>query len=153
MILKCSRAIIEITLKSLRDAGENEREGIVLWLADRANPQIIVEAYVPPHVAEADRFWISSEGMTKMMNHLRSTQRSVSAQVHSHPEHAFHSWVDDEYAIPQHVGALSIVVPFFARHSTAIAFQYSSAFFVLSPKGEWQPVAPSDVARHFESLR
>jgi len=35
----------------------------------------------------------------------------VAAQVHSHPDEAFHSKGDDEWAIVRHEGALSIVVP------------------------------------------
>lgn len=140
MILKCDREIVEATLTSLRKAGEYKHEGIVLWLADRASPSVIVEAYVPMHVADADRFWISPEAMTEMMDYLRSGQRAVAAQVHSHPGIAFHSNVDDAYALPHHAGAFSIVVPFFASGTTVDNFEQCSAFFVLSTQGEWTPM-------------
>jgi hypothetical protein len=150
VILTCPRGIVETSLASLRKAGAKEQEGIILWLAGRANPQLIVEAYVPQHVAEIDRFWISCEAMIGMLNHLRTTRKSVAAQVHSHPNLAFHSWADDEYAIPRHAGALSIVVPFFGTRTTVVDFQQSSAFFALSPEGKWQPVDAPDIRDLFE---
>ncbi|HEU0164449.1 MAG TPA: Mov34/MPN/PAD-1 family protein, partial [Thermomicrobiales bacterium] len=36
------------------------------------------------------------------------------AQIHSHPTHAYHSEMDDEYAIATALGAFSLVVPHFA---------------------------------------
>lgn len=150
MTLTCSRQIIEVTLTFLQEAGQRGHEGIVLWLADRANPSIIVEAYVPRHTAQADRFWISPDAMNEMMDHLRSTRRSVAAQVHSHPGIAFHSRVDDTYALPQHVGAFSIVVPFFAAGTTSSNFEQCSAFFVLSSEGKWEPMGMPNAQYYLE---
>lgn len=150
MTLRCNRKIVEMTIASLREAGNSELEGIVLWLSDRRKPQLIVEAYIPRHVAYADRFWMSYDDMSAMMNHLRSNRRSVAAQVHSHPKLAFHSWIDDQYAIPRHAGALSIVVPFFAAETTTDNFAHSAAFFVLSSEGKWQPVTPPDIQAQLE---
>ena len=42
------------------------------------------------------------------------------AQIHSHPTHAFHSEMDDEYAIATALGAFSLVVPDFARDPFSI---------------------------------
>jgi hypothetical protein len=148
--LKCSHQIVEATLASLQKAGERGHEGIVLWLADRANPSVIVEAYVPRHVAQADRFWMSSEAMNEMMDHLRSTRRAAAAQVHSHPGLAFHSQVDDTYALPQHAGAFSVVVPFFGAGTTSDNFEQCSAFFVLSSEGKWEPMGMPDTQDHLE---
>ena len=150
MSLRCSHQIVEATLASLQEAGERGHEGIVLWLADRANPNVVVEAYVPRHVARADRFWMSSEAMNATMDHLRSTRRAVAAQVHSHPGLAFHSQVDDAYALPQHAGAFSIVVPFFGAGTTSTNFEQCSAFFVRSLEGKWEPMGLPDAQYQLE---
>ena len=54
------------------------------------------------------------------------------AQVHSHPGEAFHSPADDRWAIPRQVGALSIVLPFFAAGISEETFFEQAAVFTLS---------------------
>ena len=71
------------------------------------------------------------------MRHLRSGRLKIVAQVHSHPGEAFHSEVDDEWAIVRHVGALSLVVPGFARWTTPTNFVAQAVAYELSASNQW----------------
>jgi hypothetical protein len=134
-----SHEIVTSTLNSLQSAGNDGKEGIVLWLGRRtgADAGVIQQAYVPIHAADADRFWISLEGMRAMMAKLRDEGMALLAQVHSHPRHAFHSEADDHWALVRYVGALSIVLPWFARRSTIASFFSDGAFFQLDANNRW----------------
>src|SRR5437870_9510780 len=109
MKIACSSAIVEETLTHLRDAGHRQCECVVLWLA-RRNQDLtpVQEAYRPLQTAEADMFWIPPEGMDALKMLMRQRRYMVAAQVHSHPELAFHSIADDRWAIVRHQDALSL---------------------------------------------
>src|SRR5258705_375865 len=96
--------LVDETLESLRAAGRRGTEGVVLWLAKRplTDGVAIAEAYVPEHYAEVDVFRIPPSSMTAMMAHLRERKLGLAAQVHSHPNRAFHSRADDAWAIVRH---------------------------------------------------
>ncbi|WP_445220491.1 hypothetical protein ACKWRH_10750 [Bradyrhizobium sp. Pa8] len=150
--LRCPAGLIEQTLASLRDAGQRGTEGVVLWLAKRPPVQgaVIVEAFIPEYTARADVFRIPPSSMTALMAHLRTQKLALAAQVHSHPQLAFHSKADDAWAIVRHEGALSVVVPYFARGVTAESFLKETATFRLSADDRWLPVSPHDLPRHLE---
>jgi len=52
--------------------------------------------------AKALVFRIPPSSMTAMMAHLRERKLGLAAQVHSHPNRAFHSRADDAWAIVRH---------------------------------------------------
>jgi proteasome lid subunit RPN8/RPN11 len=142
--MKTSQAIVEQTLVALQRSGQAGKEGIVLWLGNRfgADAGEVKAAYVPMHQAEKDRFWIPYEGMEALMARLRQDRLALLAQVHSHPGQAFHSEADDRWAIVRYVGALSIVVPTFARQTSPQTFTRDSAFFQLAENDRWLEVEP-----------
>ena len=67
------------------------------------------------------------------------------AQVHSHPGRAYHSPMDDRYAVVASPGALSLVVPDFAVGPFDVG---SCAIFKLGRSGAWVQVS----RREAESL-
>lgn len=150
--LRCPAGLVEQTLESFRAAGQRGTEGVVLWLAKRplVEGAVIVEAFIPEYTARADVFRIPPAGMTALMAHLRTQKLALAAQVHSHPQLAFHSKADDAWAIVRHEGALSIVVPYFAQGVTAENFLKETVTFRLSPEDRWLPVSPHDLPRHLE---
>lgn len=140
-ITKYPQAAAEATLTHLRNAGARGVECIVLWLGKRDNSGWTVEeAYRPEQSARMDQFTIPAVAMQALYAHLKSHRRMLVAQVHSHPEFAFHSRADDVGAIVRHVGALSIVIPHFALRTTAESFVEDSAVFRLSPANHWDDV-------------
>jgi hypothetical protein len=150
--LRCPSSVLEKTLDLLRQAGSEEKEGIVLWLATRPvfAGSMVVEAYVPDHVAKVDYFHIPAVGMRALMGHLRGRKLCLAAQVHSHPGRAFHSLADDKWAIVRHEGALSLVVPSFAARVSAENFTQVIAAFRLAADDRWIEVTPVDLPLHLQ---
>ena len=138
------------TLRELRRAGADNRERVVLWLGARSGNSVNVsEAFVPLQEADEDYFWIPPRGMSELLSHLRQNRLMTAAQVHSHPEHAFHSEADDRWAIVRHEGALSLVVPFFGLNTTEESFVGDAAVFQLSKSNSWLEVPPESVHRRY----
>lgn len=146
MLVTCPTTVLATTLDHLREAGTRGCECIVLWLGRPANGTIQVEeAYVPPHDAREDMFHIPPTSMDALYTYLRKRRLMVAAQVHSHPHEAFHSLADDRWAIIRHEGALSLVLPDFAAHTTPLNFRDEAKVFRFSDTAEWDEVARSEV--------
>jgi hypothetical protein len=155
MILRvaCPSAVVRATIDALRESGSRGHEGIVLWLGERQSDRVeIVLAYVPEHSARHDMFHIPASGMKKLQAHLRAHRWMIGAQVHSHPSLAFHSRADDDWAIVRHVGALSIVAPYFARDLTTGSFLNDCATYELDAANRWRKVQVADVIGRCEIL-
>jgi hypothetical protein len=60
----------------------------------------------------------------------------LAGQIHAHPERAYHSGADDELALVRLPGALSIVVPGFARGPLR---PRGWAVYQLREDGRWRP--------------
>jgi proteasome lid subunit RPN8/RPN11 len=142
--------MVSQTLRELRRAGTDNRERVVLWLGTRAGNYVSVrEVFVPLQEADEDYFYIPPRGMSELLSHLRQNRLMTAAQVHSHPEHAFHSEADDRWAIVRHEGALSLVVPFFGLSTTEETFVEDTAVFQLSKSNRWLEVPPESVHRWY----
>lgn len=145
--LECPRNLIDSTIRYLQTAGHAEKECVVFWLTPsaRSAPFRVAEVFRPEQEARADQFWIPPHAMTALMKYLRDNKLKLSAQVHSHPEEAFHSTADDRWAVIRHAGALSIVIPDFSSHTTPDNFCAEAKFFQLSPNDQWLGVPSYDV--------
>jgi proteasome lid subunit RPN8/RPN11 len=131
--------IVEETLTALREAGSRDSEAVLLWLGrSELNTIQVLEAYRPEQEADHDYFRIPAKAMSDLLTHLGQTGTFVAAQVHSHPEEAFHSWADDKWAIVRHQSALSLVVPFFASDTTPSNYLDKIAAFELSANNRWE---------------
>lgn len=138
------------TLKTLQDAGHQRCECVVLWLGVRNETNIEVrEVYVPEQYAESDFFRIPRAAMADLLRYLRKSRYMIAAQVHSHPYEAFHSHVDDEWAIVRHQGALSLVLPDFGLKTTSDTFVKKASVFRLSADNEWLEVLPNYVTEYY----
>ena len=147
----CPAPVVGATIQALRDAGARGNEGIVLWLGPRRSHAVeIAQAYVPEHVARRDMFHIPPSGMRKLQARLRANRWMIGAQVHSHPQRAFHSHADDTWAVVRHVGALSIVAPYFARDVNIRSFLADCATFELDAHNMWLEVPPAAVVSRCE---
>lgn len=135
-----SRSLIEDTLAHLRAAGRHNSEGIVLWFAQRANRRMISKILVPTHDASDDYFHITPEGNRQIRDICSQEKLVLEAQVHTHPNRAFHSKADDRLAVLRHVDALSIVLPRFALTTTPESFLSDSASFLLNANDRWEQI-------------
>ena len=82
--------------------------------------------------------------MAAIMQRLRTANLMIAAQVHTHPREAFHSRADDTWAIVRHAGALSIVLPDFARNTTPTNFFSTGAVYECTAEGAWTQVTKLD---------
>lgn len=149
MTVEVSHAFVAQSILELQKAGNIESERVLLWLGKRkAHDVRVTEIFVPLQVANYDFFSIPPSSMRALLQHLREKELMVAAQMHSHPEEAFHSQADDRWAIVRHEGALSIVLPYFARTSSVENFLETSATFALSAQNEWRRVSSARLANH-----
>jgi proteasome lid subunit RPN8/RPN11 len=147
MLLLCPDALIGATLNYLKDAGSRRQECVVLWLGKRAGAAITVhQSYKPIQRAQADRFHIAPDGMAALQAKMRADRLMVAAQVHSHPNEAFHSKADDDWAIVRHEGALSLVVPRFASDTVQRNFFQQTRIYRFSNRATWDEVLPAEVS-------
>ena len=137
--LVCDRPTLVNTIELLQAAGRRSEERVVLWLAEVSSqePFSITEVYEPEQVTDIDYFRLPPRSLRALASHLRARRLKVVAQVHSHPKEAFHSEVDDEWAIIRQVGALSLVLPDFARETTPETFLGLVAIYELSRRNAW----------------
>ena len=151
-MLLYSEQILLQTLQHLRDGGATGIETVVLWLGNvKENGELkILEVFRPDQTAAADRFNISANSMRNLMKYLRQTRTKILAQVHSHPNEAFHSRADDEWAIIRHTGAVSLVIPDFAKNTTENNFQDKVAAYQLSSSNIWQQVKFNSIAKDYQ---
>jgi proteasome lid subunit RPN8/RPN11 len=141
MLLKCPRESVEQTLTHLREAGRRDQECVVLWLGKRQADHIdLLSCCKPLQFAKADQFIIPPEGMAALQSKLRADRLMVAAQVHSHPEDAFHSKADDTWAIIRHEGAISLVVPRFASDTFIDNFLDQTKVYRFSSGATWDEV-------------
>jgi proteasome lid subunit RPN8/RPN11 len=141
----CSSAVISYTIEILRTGGRRGEERVALWLAKAGarTPTEVVEVYEPDQIAKVDFFNLPPKSMRALMSHLSSNRRRIVAQIHTHPGHAYHSDADAAWAIVRHVGALSLVLPTFARTTTLQNFLEQVKIYEMSSAGEWS-LKPGD---------
>ena len=146
-----SSALMNKTLIQLHFIGRRRSEHVLLWLAKRENGNISINRlWIPEQRAGRDFFEIPPRSMQALFNELRRDRLMVAAQVHTHPREAFHSWADDTWAIVRHVGALSLVLPYFALKTESHNFVHDAAVFVLSQENEWLEVPEADRYRFYQ---
>lgn len=137
-LLTVGRNMVMHTICRIRQRGERGAEGVMLWLGRRtAFDSEVLEAYEPLYRSRADQFYVPPEGMAALMDRISATGSAVVAQVHSHPELAFHSRADERWALVKHVGAYSIVLPWFGASTTPENFWHEATVFVMQSSGQW----------------
>lgn len=134
--INVEQSVVAATIERLQAGGRIGHERAVLWLGRGAGR--IDELYEPRQRTRADQFYFDHHSMQMLFRHLREKRLRVLAQVHSHPHRAYHSEGDDEWAIVRHAGALSLVLPRFAREATVDNFLSLAATYVLSARNDWE---------------
>lgn len=109
---------IQETLTVVREAGQRGHEVLVLWLGvveeNVANIQaVLAPPQNPVRSEEGVGYFVNSETLFALNRFLREHKLRLLAQVHSHPQDAFHSATDDAYAIVTVEGGFSLVIPDF----------------------------------------
>lgn len=138
------RPLLEETFNLLRECGRGRHECQILWVGPWDAPTIITEVVHPVHRAGMFGFELDDRWLTEFWLHLAQTNSGIRAQVHTHPEEAFHSRIDDDYPVIHSPGFLSLVIPNFALGPVG----FGDAFLTeIQVDGHWQQVAISDRLR------
>lgn len=136
MSLSISKYLVEGSLEILKSPPKKER--VLLWLGRKQNVPIIVdEVYVPIQITGRDYFRIPEEGMEALLIKLRLSRMMIIAQIHTHPFEAYHSEADNYWAIIRHLGAYSLVLPFFSRTTNLSNFLDNVAVFTMNKMNNW----------------
>lgn len=152
--VRASRRLVDEAQSFLRDAGRTGNEGLVL-LAGRLDGDVfeISDLLVPKQrgirTADGVCVVVDEDEMRRINVHLFNSKLRLVAQIHSHPSEAYHSSMDDEYAIVTTVGGLSLVVPDFARRPFNLD---ECSVYRLDASGRWAEV-PAARARELIQLR
>ena len=117
----------------------------MLWLGDiEAHAANVQQAFAPSQhgIAGEDglAYFVSGETLFELNRDLAASGLRLIAQVHSHPQEAYHSEADDRYAIVTAEGGLSLVVPDFGH---AEAHPATWAVYRLNG-GSWRHVPERD---------
>lgn len=135
------------TQEFLRLAGRRDREGVVLWIGKQSPDAFeITRVFIPGQSASRYHFEVPLEERIKIALSL-AEEEIVVAQVHSHPEQAFHSPTDDRKAMVDRHWALSIVVPDFCR--AGLQNLDASATFALRGPLDWVQLSQEQIRRVF----
>jgi hypothetical protein len=142
-LIRLPRAIAEETQQFLRAVGNKGMEGLALWVGRRAGPEFEVTHLLIPRqraIRTADGVCavVEPDELHRINVELFQTGLRTIAQVHSHPSHAYHSDTDDDFAIANTVGCLSLVVPNFAAGDFDLRH---TATYRLTTEGVWEELA------------
>jgi len=115
-----AKGLLERTQQLLSGPGREGYEAVVVWIG-RREPGEPIEALmavrpgqIAYRAAEGCAVEIPPDALTELIAALPAGL-SVVARIHTHPTEAYHSPVDDTNMLISHEGAISIVVPNFAR--------------------------------------
>jgi len=148
-LLIVPQSVIVDGQKFMRTVGASGREGLVLWVGRREGTTFVVSELVIPEqrgIRTMDGVCVIIEGtvLARLNVELYRRQLQLIAQVHSHPESAYHSKTDDDYAIATKIGCLSLVVPNFAVRPFSLS---ESAVYRLNASGQWLELSHRKVSQ------
>lgn len=140
-------SVIDETIRFLQDVGSEGYEGFVLWagIAETAEVFRFTTAIIPEqHAMMTDDgllVFVEGEALFKVNKTLHEHGEILGGQAHTHPTSAYHSSTDDHYPLVTLLGALSVVVPDFAKNAPADIEAW--AWYRLTEYGVWKPASKS----------
>lgn len=144
-------AVLETTGQFLSECGAECYEGVVLWVGvvDLENQGRVVSELIPRQLGyrtpEGVAVQIPDEEIRRILFDL-PVGMVILCRVHSHPGTAYHSSTDDLNQLLAHAGAISIVVPDFAR--APIDLRHCSVN-ELDEEHRWRELARNEVMLRF----
>jgi hypothetical protein len=145
------RWALEGTRELLLPSAHKRVEGVVVWWGRMVDAHVaqVVSAYRPRQVAHRSAHGLSvtvpPDAISDMIVQLPPAT-FVAARLHTHGTAAYHSEMDDRNMLIAHAGAISIVVPHFARDPIDLK---SCSVNMLHPQRGWLELSLADVARRF----
>jgi len=140
-------AVLDHSLEFLRGQGRRGHEGVALWAGEFFRGGFRVSRAIIPEQSTGRLFYrISSDETFRILEDISRDGLVIPIQIHSHPDEAFHSEVDDEDAFIRQQNAISIVVPDFANFPVD-EFLLHAKFFRLREHTTWVEMQPPEVGK------
>lgn len=140
--------VIEATMDHLREAGRMGCEGMALWAGHQDGSTFhMTETIIPQQEGYRTEHglavMVGGDELHRINMLLYRNKLRLFTQIHSHPGHAYHSEMDDEFAITTALGSLSIVIPDFAERRFALddcaAYRLTeAAWWRFSTRPQWR---------------
>lgn len=136
-------SVMDDTIQFLKEAGADGCEGFVLWGGTLISSEAFrfTSALIPQQNAITTEkgllVYVEGEALFTINKVLHERQEILGGQVHTHPTSAYHSSTDDHFPMVTILGALSVVVPNFAKN--APRDMRSWAWYRLQGYGKWSP--------------
>ena len=142
------QTVLDETRAFLYQRGLLGCEGAALWIAEpQETVAHITRLFVPKQRCIKTPWGIAveltEEAHYTLTDHLEPGER-IAIRIHSHPHEAYHSQRDDANAVITHEGAISIVVPDFAREP--LDFTICAAYRLAHGRG-WLRLTIDEVQR------
>ena len=134
--------LAEETQRNLRTAGLDGNEGLVVWSGVQDGSLFHIRTATVPmqrgiRTAEGVCVVVDGDALHQLNVDTFKRGERLFAQVHSHPGRAYHSAMDDQYAVITSPGGLSFVVPDFAVRPFRVA---ECAVYQLARGGRWREI-------------
>lgn len=147
------RHVLDGSRSFLRERGLQGCEGTALWIGTPGaseNEVDISRVFVPDQVCIKTPGGVGVE-LTDEAHYTLTDNLGPGEQfycrIHSHPKRAYHSRRDDANGVITHQGAISIVVPYFAREPLRLE---RCALYQLKHGRGWLPLSKAEIQRRFE---
>jgi hypothetical protein len=150
-IFHVAATVLQESQEFLRDRGRRRLEGTALWAGEPGDGGSvrITRLIVPEQLAESTEFGSYVE-LTRRAHYtlpdMLAPGELFYSRIHSHPGRAYHSSTDDANRVITHRGAISIVVPDFARAPLELS---RCAIYFLEHGLGWVPFTPVQIGLHF----
>jgi hypothetical protein len=127
--------LLQQSLSLLRECGRGNRECVVIWLGPADDPGAVSRVVHPIHTGHRGGYQIDPGWLDELWVDLAEYDERIVAQVHTHPDRAFHSRTDDTYPITFQAGLYSLVIADFAKEPID---QNSWFLAELQPDATWE---------------
>lgn len=139
MAISLAPGVLKASFEHFRRCGAGRSECVVVWVGPLANPAHVDEVIHPRHTSTTVGYDIDPRWIGELWHDLARRERTVRAQVHTHPGRAYHSSVDDELALVHTPGYLSLVIPRFAEGPVGLKDSYLA---IRANDGSWHQTSP-----------
>jgi hypothetical protein len=146
------REVLADTRVLLAEPGEQGLEAIVVWVGRPSDEECaeVLWAVRPRQVAyrseEGLAVEVRSDDLLELISGLPEGT-AILARVHTHPGEAYHSALDDTNMLISHQGAVSVVVPVFAREPIELG---RCSVNVLDHDRGWVELTAAEIRERFE---
>jgi hypothetical protein len=148
------RSVLESSRRYLVAPGRRGFEAVAVWIGRPLGQGRAEVLAVMRPAQEAIRsedgvaVRVPPEAISELISALPDGT-AVLARLHTHPAEPYHSPLDDTNMLLAHHGAISIVVPDFARSPIELG---SCSVNVLESERGWRELSTAEVAERFEVL-